>query len=63
MKKICLILLLINFLYAKDIKPLFTLETRALVYDFVLDGTNLFVANDMGTIEVFDLFTQKRLMK
>lgn len=61
MKKICLILLLINFLYAKDIKPLFTLETRALVYDFVLDGTNLFVANDMGTIEVFDLFTQKKV--
>jgi len=61
MKKICLILLLINFTFAKELKPVFTLETRALVYDFVLDGSHLFVANDMGTIEVFDLFKKKKV--
>ena len=61
MKKICLILLLLNFVFAKDLKPIFTLDTRALVYDFVLDGRELFVANDMGTIEVFDLFEQKKI--
>lgn len=61
MKKICLILLLLNFAFAKDLKPIFTLDTRALVYDFVLDGRQLFVANDMGTIEVFDLFEQKKI--
>lgn len=61
MKKICLILLLLNLIFAKDLKPIFTLDTRALVYDFVLDGRQLFVANDMGTIEVFDLFEQKKV--
>lgn len=61
MKKICLILLLFNYLFAKDIKPIFTLETRDLVYDFVLDGTKLYVANDFGTIEVFDLFKKKKI--
>lgn len=48
-------------IYAKDIKPIFTLETRALVYDFVLDGKYLYVSNDMGTIEVFDLYKKKKI--
>ncbi len=61
MKKIFLLFLLFNSIFAQDIKPIFTLETRSLVYDFVLDGTNLYVANDMGTVEVFDLFKQKRV--
>lgn len=61
MKKICLILLLVNFTFAKDIKPIFVLETRDLVYDFVLDGSYLFASNAMGTIEVFDLFKQKKV--
>jgi WD40 repeat protein len=51
----------INIVYAKDIKPIFTLETRALVYDFVLDGKDLYVSNDMGTIEVFDLYKKKKI--
>ncbi|WP_072681874.1 WD40 repeat domain-containing protein [Arcobacter sp. LA11] len=55
-----LLFFLIN-LNAKDIKPIFVLETRDLVYDFVLDGSNLFVSNAMGTIEVFDLFKQKKI--
>jgi WD40 repeat protein len=54
------LLLLINS-NAKDIKPIFTLETRALVYDFVLDGSKLYVSNAMGTIEIFDLFKQKKI--
>jgi WD40 repeat protein len=61
MKKICLILILLNFAFAKELKPVFTLETRALVYDFVLDGSKLFVANDMGTIEVFNLFKKEKV--
>jgi len=61
MKKIFIFIVVLNFIYAKELKPLFVLETRALVYDFVLDGTKLFVANDMGTIEVFDLYKQKKV--
>lgn len=61
MKKIYLILLLINFTFAKDIKPIFILETRDLVYDFVLDGANLYASNATGTIEIFDLFKQKKI--
>ena len=49
------------YVYAKEIKPIFVLETRDLVYDFVLDGSNLFVSNAMGTIEVFDLYKQKKI--
>lgn len=61
MKKICLILVLFTLTFAKDIKPIFTLDTRALVYDFVLDGSELYVANDMGTVEVFDLFKKEKI--
>lgn len=61
MKKICLILFFFHAVYAKDIQPIFTLQTKSLVYDFVVDGVKLYVANDMGSIEVFDLFTQKKI--
>ncbi len=61
MKKICIFLLFTISLFSKEIKPIFSLETRALVYDFVLDGSNLYVANDFGTIEVFDLFKKKKI--
>lgn len=49
------------YISAKEIKPIFILETRDLVYDFVLDGSHLFASNAMGTIEVFDLFKQKKI--
>ena len=65
MKKINLLIfstfLFFNISFAKDIKPIFVLETRDLVYDFVLDGSKLYVSNAMGTIEVFDLFKQKKI--
>lgn len=64
MKKIKLILsifLFVNILHSKQLKPIFILETRDLVYDFVLDGSYLFASNAMGTIEVFDLFKQKKV--
>lgn len=61
MKKLSVLLILTSMLFAKDIKPVFVLETRALVYDFVLDGKNLYASNEMGTIEVFDLFKQKKI--
>lgn len=61
--KILLVLFFINFsfIFAKEIKPIFVLETRDLVYDFVLDGSLLFVSNATGTIEIFDLFKQSKI--
>lgn len=61
MKQIVLLFLFLSSLFSYDVRPLFTLDTRGLVYDFVLDGAHLYVANDMGTIEVFDLFQQKKI--
>jgi len=44
---------------AKDIKPTFILKSSGFVNDFVLDGTFLYVANDEGSVEVFDLNEKK----
>lgn len=42
-------------LYAKDIKPAFMMKSNGFVNDFVIDGVKLYVANDEGSVEVFDL--------
>lgn len=57
-KYIILLALLINFTNAKDIKPTFVLKSKGLVNDFVIDHSKLYVANDMGSIEIFDLYKQ-----
>ncbi len=44
---------------AKDITPLFTLKTSGLVSDFVIDGNRLYAATSQGSIDIFDLETQK----
>lgn len=45
-----------HYTYAKEIKPVFILKSKGLVKDFVLDGAKLYVANDEGSVEVFDLY-------
>lgn len=44
---------------AKDIKPTFVIETKGFVMDFVIDGSNMYIANDAGSIEVFDFSALK----
>ncbi|MCP4971688.1 MAG: nitrate reductase [Arcobacter sp.] len=61
LKQLFILILLFTTLNSKDIKPVFVLETRGLVNDLTLDGKHLYIANSMGTIEIFDLFKQKRI--
>ena len=56
-----LFILIIVPLFSKEIHPAFTLESRALVNDFVLDGSLLYVANDDGSIEIFDILQRKKI--
>lgn len=51
-------------LYAKEettqvIKPTFILKSKGFVNDFAIDNSKLYVANDEGSVEIFDLRTQK----
>ena len=48
-------------LLSKDITPAFTFQSRGLVNDFVIDDYKLYVANDEGSVEVFDVLEQKRI--
>jgi len=59
LKYIILISIIFNCTYAKDIKPAFILKSKGIVNDFVIDQAKLYVANDMGSIEIFDLYKQK----
>jgi len=48
-------------LLAKEIKPAFILKSRGLVNDFVLDDFHLYTANNEGSVEIFDIRTQKKV--
>ncbi|WP_373000280.1 WD40 repeat domain-containing protein [Sulfurimonas sp.] len=52
-------LLLLSLLDAKDIIPSFKLRSVGYVNDFVVDANHLYAANDMGTVDVFDLKSKK----
>ena len=56
-----LLTLLNSYLFSKEITPAFTLQSRGLVSDFVLDGSKLYVANDEGSVEVFDFLSRKKV--
>ena len=56
-----LLTLLNSFLLSKEITPAFTLQSRGLVSDFVLDGSKLYVANDEGSVEIFDFLSRKKV--
>ena len=58
-KYILLIALIISSIQAKEIKPAFILKSKGIINDFVIDNAKLYVANDMGSIEIFDLYKQK----
>ncbi|MCK5111117.1 MAG: WD40 repeat domain-containing protein [Arcobacteraceae bacterium] len=58
-KLLVVVFMIAHYSYAKDIKPTFILKSKGFVNDFVLDNTKLYVANDEGSVEIFDLQTQK----
>lgn len=45
----------------KTIKPTFILQSKGLVNDFIADGIKLYVANDEGSVEIFDLSSLKKV--
>ena len=60
--KLFLLLILLHLpLFSKDIKPAFTLQSKGLVNDFVLDGVYLYVGNSEGSVEVFDIQQRKKV--
>ena len=61
MYKLLLVLFFIQNCYSQNIKPTFIFKSKGFVNDFVIDGSKMYVANDEGSVEIFDLATQKLL--
>lgn len=63
MNKLLVILIFVIFIpiyiNAKIIKPTFILKSKGFVNDFVIDNENLYVGNDEGSVEIFNLITRK----
>ena len=60
MKTLLLIFLVFfSFIHAKKIYPTFKLESVGFVNDFIVHKSTIYVANDAGTVDVFDLVTGK----
>ncbi len=51
--------LFLSLATAKDITPSLSFRAIGLVSDFVIDKNKLYAATDVGTIDIFDLNTQK----
>jgi len=59
---VVLLVLLTSLLAAKEIKPLYALHTSGgFVTDFVLDGDKIYVATDMGSVDIFVLGSEKMI--
>ena len=60
MKNLFLLSLLIShIIFAKDITPVSRFSSVGFVNDFVVHENLLYVANDMGTVDIFDIKTAK----
>jgi len=55
--------LLIPTLFAQDLKPLIRLQVSGFVNDFIVDGATLYVATTEGVVEIFDLYSKKKIDK
>ena len=58
-KIIVFVFLLFANLNAKTIKPNFILSSKGFVNDFVISNEKIYIANDEGSVEVFDLVSKK----
>lgn len=58
-KLLLLFALMLCALNAKDISPVSKFHSVGFVSDFVVSGGLLYVANDMGTIDIFDIKSKK----
>jgi WD40 repeat protein len=48
-------------IFSKEIKPAFILKSKGLVNDFVLDGLELYVANNEGSVEIFNIEKEEKV--
>lgn len=53
------LLLLLSLTQAKEIRPTFKLKSMGIVSDFVVVKDKIYIANDEGSIDIFDLTTQQ----
>lgn len=56
-----LLFLLTTSLISKEITPAFTFQSKGLVSDFVIDEDKLYVAHDEGSVEIFNILSQKKV--
>ncbi|MDO8455112.1 MAG: nitrate reductase, partial [Sulfurimonas sp.] len=55
-----IVFLMLSFsLFAKELHPSFSFHSTGLVNSFVVNGEQLYAANNMGIVDVFDIKTQK----
>ena len=59
MFKYLFLVLLLQNCYSETIAPTLIFKSKGFVNDFVIDGSKMYVANDEGSVEIFDLATQK----
>lgn len=59
MSRYILFLFITISLFAKDIRPFTTYKSVGFVNDFVVNGSRLFVANDEGIVDIFDIKSAK----
>jgi len=59
MKLFLFIIVLSQLLLSRDIHPTFKLKSQGIVSDFVVVKDKIYIANDEGSVDIFDLQTQK----
>jgi len=59
--RLLIVIVLSSLSFSREIIPAFILYSRGLVSDFVIDDAHLYVANDEGSVEIFDIVTQKKV--
>jgi len=58
-----IVFILTAIIYARDIKPIVTINTSGIVSDFVEDNGFLYVATDSGIVDIIDLSKEKIVKK
>ena len=59
MKTFLFLIVLTQLLLSREITPTFKLKSMGIVSDFVIDKHFIYIANSEGSVDIFDLRTQK----
>ena len=58
-KSFFILLLISNIIFASDIKPFSSFKSSGFISDFVINENILYISNDMGIVDVFNIKTKK----